>query len=71
MRDRYLYPALLACIAEARRPRIAEIKRVVRRMRAELRAGSFISRYARRRITMLALAALGITTSKRDQRFRP
>jgi len=68
MSDRYLYPALLACIAEARRPRAAEIKKVVRRMRAEIRPESFTSRSARRRVTMLALAALGIAISKRDQR---
>lgn len=60
MKDDYLYPAMIACLSESRRPDGAELKKVIRRITDELRPGRCTDARLRRRITLLSLAALGL-----------
>ena len=58
---RYFYPAIVGCIGEARSPSFGEILQVAKRVRREIYAGRPIGAARRRRIIMIALAALGVS----------
>jgi hypothetical protein len=53
------YPVIVACVGEGRRPSLAEIRRVIRRLRREAFPGRRIDGALRRQISLAALAALG------------
>lgn len=56
---RYSYPAIVACIGEARLPSADEVRRVAKRVRRETYADRAIDASLRRRIMRIALGALG------------
>lgn len=55
------YPAIAACLGDARRPSLAEFRLLVRRIRREVCPDGPIDAVLRRRISLAALAALGVT----------
>jgi hypothetical protein len=54
------YPVIAACIGEARRPSRSEIRRLIQRVRREGFPDAAIDAAMRRRISLAALAALGV-----------
>jgi hypothetical protein len=54
------YPVIAACIGEARPPSLGEIRQLIQRVRREGFPGSAIDSAMRRRISLTALAALGV-----------
>ena len=54
------YPAIAACLGDARRPSLGEFRRVVRRLRHEICPSGGMDAAQRRRISLAALAALGV-----------
>jgi hypothetical protein len=54
------YPAIAACVGDARRPSFGEIRRVIRRLRREMFSDDRIDAVLRRRISLAALVALGV-----------
>ena len=57
--DRHLYPVIIACIGQGRKPTITEVIHVAKRIRREAFPKEKISSRRRRAIIMSALAALG------------
>jgi hypothetical protein len=55
------YPVIAACLGDARRPSLAEFRRLARRIRCEVCPDGPIDPALRRRISLAALAALGVT----------
>jgi hypothetical protein len=55
------YPVIAACIGEGRGPSLSEVRRLIRRVRREAFPGKRIDAVLRRRISLAALAALGMT----------
>lgn len=58
--DSPAYPVIAACLGEARRPNLGEMRRLIRRLRRECFPGADIDAALRRRISLAALAALGV-----------
>ena len=65
MKREYLYPAMITCMSEARRPNGTELKTVIRRIRSEMQPEWSANGRLRRRITWVALAALGFRSQPR------
>jgi hypothetical protein len=65
-----IYPAIVACLSEARSPNQAEFRKVARRIRRESFPARQVDRALRRSISRAALAALGVRQVPRPLRNR-
>ena len=67
-----IYPAIAACMGEARSPSRAEIRKVAKRIRREIYPDQPLGPSLRRAITHLAMAALGVgQLSRMGRKQRP
>lgn len=62
-RNSWTYPVLVACIGEDRAPSARELRRIARRIKREAYPGARLTPSLRRRISHLALATLGRSTT--------